>query len=498
MRFGAYFIGLCMVIIAGSLGAVAYLALDLSPAESSAVAVTILSLLAAYNAFAARARERAALSHQITDLSRGTAELARQVGELGRRVMATETAVAQVGERTRTATDPLPAEIEVLSTLVEQLAESVAAHEVALLGTIASPPGTALFAPSGDGAPTVAESGAEAVGVSAAAPPNGGGGIAATGPSEMFPIIEAALEANRVNLYLQPIVTLPQRKVRYYEALTRLRTEEGALLLPADYLGDAEAGGLMPRLDNLMLFRCVQVMRRITAKNREVGVFCNIAGSTLVDAEFFPQLLEFLNANRALAPALLFEFSQTTLRAMGPIEHENLGQLVALGFRFSIDHVTDLQMEPRLLAEQGFRFVKVPAALLLNRSSPATSDIHTSDFSDLLRRYGIELIAEKIESEGTVVDLLDYDIRFGQGFLFAPPRPVRSEVLQGGAERAPLASSVQAKRNATSTAAVSSQPRQRGNEPTAQAGSAADGNAQGLLQLARAFSQRVVLTRDGS
>ena len=32
-----------------------------------------------------------------------------------------------------------------------------------------------------------------------------------------------------------------------------------------------------------------------------------------------------------------------------------------------------------------------------------------------------------------VVDLLDYDVRFGQGFLFSPPRPVRAEALQGTA-----------------------------------------------------------------
>ena len=30
-----------------------------------------------------------------------------------------------------------------------------------------------------------------------------------------------------------------------------------------------------------------------------------------------------------------------------------------------------------------------------------------------------------------VVDLLDYDVRFGQGFLFSPPRPVRAEALEG-------------------------------------------------------------------
>src|SRR5262249_43421138 len=42
-----------------------------------------------------------------------------------------------------------------------------------------------------------------------------------------------------------------------------------------------------------------------------------------------------------------------------------------------------------------------------------------------------DLIAERIETETTVVDLLDYDVRFGQGFLFSPPRPVRAEALQG-------------------------------------------------------------------
>jgi cyclic-di-GMP phosphodiesterase TipF (flagellum assembly factor) len=44
------------------------------------------------------------------------------------------------------------------------------------------------------------------------------------------------------------------------------------------------------------------------------------------------------------------------------------------------------------------------------------------------------LIAERIESETVVVNLLDYDVRFGQGFLFSPPRPVRAEAL-GLAER---------------------------------------------------------------
>jgi cyclic-di-GMP phosphodiesterase TipF (flagellum assembly factor) len=76
----------------------------------------------------------------------------------------------------------------------------------------------------------------------------------------------------------------------------------------------AAACGLLPRVDNLMLFCCVQVVRRLMIKNRDVGLIGNIAAATLSDAEGFPQFVEFLDANRALAPALSFEFTQAAYR----------------------------------------------------------------------------------------------------------------------------------------------------------------------------------------
>jgi cyclic-di-GMP phosphodiesterase TipF (flagellum assembly factor) len=255
-------------------------------------------------------------------------------------------------------------------------------------------------------------------------------------PADVIEKIREAVEANRVDLFLQPIVTLPQRKVRYYEAVARLRVGDGDPLMGADFLSHAERGGLMPKIDNLMMFRCVQVVRRLLAKNREIGLFCNLSASTLVDAETFGQFSEFMEANKAIAPALVFEFTQSAARAMGPIENESLAALRERGYRFSLDNVTDLRIEPRDLAERGFRFLKVQSSLLLNRTGVALSDIHPQDFASLLSRYGIELIAARIESEAAVVDLLDYDVKLAQGFLFSPPRPVRPEVVQGAQDRA--------------------------------------------------------------
>ena len=177
----------------------------------------------------------------------------------------------------------------------------------------------------------------------------------------------------------------------------------------------------------MVMFRCVQVLRRLMVRNKDVGVFCNVAAATLSNAETFAQCLDFLEANRALAPSFVLEFKQAAFRNLGTTETENLAALSQRGYRFSIDHVTDLRVEPRELADRGVRFIKVPAALLLDPRQSSASDIHPSDLSDLLGRFGIDLIAEKIEGERAVVDLLDYDVRFGQGFLFAPPRPLRSE-----------------------------------------------------------------------
>src|SRR5580693_8501929 len=464
VRISAIFISTCMVLIAGSLGFVVYLRFGFTGAESALVGLGTLTALAVYNTISARKRDRLEASNQLSDL-------ARQLAELGRRLSTVEGKVDTVIDRALATAQPLAAEIEELSTLVKQLADSVAAHEVALaterqpaaatpgapsavngaLATAAAPQ-SAIALPA-TAAPPVAISPPE---VPATPPAPGEPKIAAFAGLDRDGIIAAiakAIDASKIDLYLQPVVTLPQRKVRYYEALSRLKADNGELVAAGDFLPYAEAGALMPKLDHLLALRCVQVVRRLLLKNRDIGLFCNVSGATLTDSGF-PRFLEFMEANRAIAPSLVFEFTQSAVRAMGPIEHESLAALAEHGFRFSIDNLTDLRIEARELNERGFRFVKAPAALLFNRVGVASTDIHPADFSDLLGRFGIDLIAERIESENAVVDLLDYDVRFGQGFLFAPPRPVRAEALKVANGDAAAAEGVGASATAVEPAAA--------------------------------------------
>jgi cyclic-di-GMP phosphodiesterase TipF (flagellum assembly factor) len=427
IRISTIFIAICMVLVAASLGLALHALAGFNGTESAIVALTALTFLILYNAVSMRLRDRSDVGGQIADLSRGTADLARQVAEFGRRLAAIEGRVVSANSASSDRIQAVAGEISELGVLVKQLAVSVASHEDQLASAAAAAArpqpeprhevAPAVVQPSPVARPTPAPPAPAAVAAEAAS----------RNQPQLLAAVKNALEENRLDIYLQPMVTLPQRKVRFYEAVTRLRDERDQVIAADDFIATAEAGGLIGKIDHMVMLRCVQVLRRLMVRNKDVGVFCNVAAATLGNPANFAQCLDFLEANRALAPSFVLEFKQAVFRRLGPIEIEHLAALSQRGYRFSIDHVTDLRVEPRELADRGVRFIKVPAALLLDPRQSSTSDIHPSDLSDLLGRFGIDLIAEKIEGERAVVDLLDYDVRFGQGFLFAPPRPLRPE-----------------------------------------------------------------------
>ncbi|WP_262047920.1 EAL domain-containing protein [Bradyrhizobium sp. Bra78] len=441
IRISTIFIAICMVLVAASLGLVLYAVAGISGTESAIVALTALTFLILYNAVSMRLRDRSDVGGQIADLSRGTADLARQVAEFGRRLAAVEGRIASSNSTNSDRIQSVVGEINELGGLVRQLATTVSAHEDLMAGHAPVPVPAPVARPEPE-APLDLMAFEELP----AAPPPVPAPPARPAPpaiqsrtanpvqttngrnqTQLLATLRNAIDENRIDIFLQPMVTLPQRKVRFYEAVTRLRDERDQLIAAEEFISIAEASGLIGRIDNMVMLRCVQVLRRLMVRNKDVGVFCNVAASTLGNSTTFAQYLDFLEANRALAPSLVLEFKQSTFRNLGPAETENLAALAQRGFRFSIDHVTDLRIEPRELADRGVRFIKVPATLLLDPKQASASDIHPSDLSDLLGRFGIDLIAERIEGERAVIDLLDYDVRFGQGFLFAPPRPLRPE-----------------------------------------------------------------------
>jgi cyclic-di-GMP phosphodiesterase TipF (flagellum assembly factor) len=236
-----------------------------------------------------------------------------------------------------------------------------------------------------------------------------------------------AIKERSIELHLQPVFDLATRKVRYLEALTRLRTADDQLIPPEDFIPIAEAEGVMPQVDNMMLVKSVQLLRRLGPDSVE-GVFCNLSTQSLLDGEFYPELIEFMEENSALSDNLYFEFAEKSLLALSPNGLENLNTLGRLGFRFSLNHVADLDIDYAGLRDNYFRFVKIPAPLLDGMDE---AGISARQLKRELEAFGLTLVVERLEDASSLDRLKEFGVELAQGHGLAAPKPFASDVLRG-------------------------------------------------------------------
>ncbi len=240
---------------------------------------------------------------------------------------------------------------------------------------------------------------------------------------DMLVRLKNAIESDRIDLYLQPIVSLPQRKTRFYEAYSRLRDLKGNLLLPREYLDIAERTNRIGVIDNLILLRCVTAMRKLRTNSANTTVFCNISPATLYDAEFFAQFTSYLTSNYDLSKSLVFEFTWPALQIMHPRVEENLALIASKGFAFSVDNLISIDVDWDRLSDMNFRYAKIPSHLL--------ASAHNNDhgYAQRIRQFrkkmsevNIDLIVEKVEIENDMPEILELGIDYGEGNLFGSPR----------------------------------------------------------------------------
>lgn len=234
-------------------------------------------------------------------------------------------------------------------------------------------------------------------------------------------IVRESLRQDRVDLYLQPIVSLPQRKRRFYECYSRIRDAEGNVLTPDRYMPVARDAGLVTAIDNMLLFRCLQLLRKLQKRETSAVFFCNISAPTLADRDFLHDFVAYMESHAELAPNLVLEIAHRDMEANLAVIEPCLHQLGRLGYRFSVDGMADFAVDIDGLIARHVHFVKIDAADILRRSEQG-GGAEVRLLKQQLDQKGVDLIVERIESERMLVELLDYNIDFGQGYLFGEPR----------------------------------------------------------------------------
>jgi diguanylate cyclase (GGDEF)-like protein len=229
--------------------------------------------------------------------------------------------------------------------------------------------------------------------------------------------ILAALNQRRVVVAYQPVVAAADGRVAFYEALLRVRQEDGEIVGPAAYLPVAEKMGLVDQLDQRVLELALD--RLVAEPGLRVSV--NFSVATLRSPGWLDRLKSMLNAHPGAASRLIVEVVETL--ALEPVDQIErlLAAMKALGLKIAMDDFGAGHTSFRNLRRLGIDIVKIDGAFVQNVACSLDDRVFVRSLADLARHLGLTTVAEWVEDEEARRLLRDWGVDLLQGRLLGRP-----------------------------------------------------------------------------
>lgn len=239
--------------------------------------------------------------------------------------------------------------------------------------------------------------------------------------------IAGAVEAARIDVYLDPILGLDDRKARHFEVSVRLRNDDGELLDPHDFGHAIRGTGLAPRIEAYTFTESVQLAGQFAARGADASLFADVSAESLRDGGFHDAFAGALTPDVALASRLVMSVAQSEIRSFGPAHWDALAAMAQTGLRYALVDVVDLDVDFEAIKRRGFDFVRLDAQVFLDGLPGPHGEVPAADLCRYLSRLGFAMIVGRIADERQLVKVLGFGALLGQGRLFGAPRPVRVE-----------------------------------------------------------------------
>ena len=239
--------------------------------------------------------------------------------------------------------------------------------------------------------------------------------------------ILSALNAQRIDVFLEPILDLVAQRPQHYEVSIALLTANGTAINLAEAARDLSGTGLLPLIDSVRIARASQMARRLAERGKAGAVFTELNGETLNDGGFQDAFATPQRPVGAFPGQLVLTLPQSHVMTFTTADWHTLDRLAEAGFGFALSDVTTLDMDFANLAAQGFTFARLDAESFLIGLPMATATVPPADICRHLAACGLALIVGGIVEDHQLARIFGFGVLFGQGLLFGGPRAVKPQ-----------------------------------------------------------------------
>ena len=237
--------------------------------------------------------------------------------------------------------------------------------------------------------------------------------------SEMSRVLLQAIEEKRIIPHFQPIVTTGGREIVCHEVLCRV--EVGDRIIPAaEFIEIAEKLGIVTRLDSILLEK---VFEKVQQTGYDGYLFINLSPKSLIVKEFVPTVMRLASEYRIRHDKVVFEITEReTIKNMTLLENFVL-DLKQKGFKFAIDDFGSGFSSFQYIRQLPIDFVKIEGMFVRNMLKDPKDMAFVKTLAILAREFGIQTIAEYVESEELLVTACALGIDLAQGYHTGKPGP---------------------------------------------------------------------------
>lgn len=236
--------------------------------------------------------------------------------------------------------------------------------------------------------------------------------------TEQLALITEALHQDRLQLYLQPILALQSGLITHHEVLLRALGPNGQILVPAPLISAAENSGLIREIDQWVLHHAVALI----AAHPGLRLAVNLSARSLDTPDLPAQLDSLLQTYQVPPQQLTLEITETAaLNQMADAE-TLLAGIRQLGCKIALDDFGVGFSTFQYLKQLPVDFVKIDGSFIRELDRSEDDRLFVRALVEAIHGYGKLAVAEYVENEAVLKQVVELGIDFAQGYHFGRPQ----------------------------------------------------------------------------
>jgi diguanylate cyclase (GGDEF)-like protein len=232
--------------------------------------------------------------------------------------------------------------------------------------------------------------------------------------------LRRALQEDRVEAFMQPIVQVRTGEPVAFEVLARIR--DGAKVIAAgQFIEAAEELGMIREMDIRIFGKGLQQLQQMSSRHPHTKMFFNLSARTFADLDWVRSIPEQVQQLGLSCDRIVLEITEReALPHMGTVK-ALIDELRGQGIAIALDDFGSGFSSFLYLKYLTVDFVKIEGGFVRQIAFDERDRIMVRHIHQVAKEFGLQTVAEFVEDEETARILAEMGVDYAQGYYYGKP-----------------------------------------------------------------------------